>query len=116
MCSRRRCGGRMVDSSLQWSNRAGERQPKTRLAGQSKRRTTVNRMSKSKRPSKTEGPSAQLPSPSGGAEDFLRAVLRSELLTREQLKTGLKAVPRLQRDDPVALAEHLIRFGRLTRY
>lgn len=50
------------------------------------------------------------------AAEFLRAVLRSELLSREQLQTSLRGVPKEQRDDPQALAEHLIKHGKLTRF
>jgi serine/threonine protein kinase len=50
------------------------------------------------------------------AEQFLRTVLRSRLLTREELQAALRDVPRGQRDSADALAEHLIRAGKLSRF
>jgi serine/threonine protein kinase len=50
------------------------------------------------------------------AEQFLRCVLRSKLLSRDELQESLRAVPREQRDDALALAEHLLRQGKLTRF
>jgi serine/threonine protein kinase len=47
---------------------------------------------------------------------FLKAVLRSGLLTREQLKAAVRELPSGQRDDPDALADHLIRLGQLSRF
>jgi serine/threonine protein kinase len=47
---------------------------------------------------------------------FLQSVLRSGLLNRTQLKQAWRAVPRDQRDDPQALAEHLIKTGKLSRF
>src|SRR5436305_13184857 len=47
---------------------------------------------------------------------FLKAVLRSGLLTREQLREAMRGLPRGQRNDPEALADHLIRGGRLSRF
>src|SRR5262249_2863206 len=44
------------------------------------------------------------------------AVLRSGLLTREQLRASMRGLPRGQRHDPEALAEHLIRLGHLSRF
>jgi serine/threonine protein kinase len=49
-------------------------------------------------------------------DGFLRAILRSGLLNRAQLKAALKGVPRERRDDPQALADHLIRTGKLSRF
>src|SRR5947207_392537 len=49
-------------------------------------------------------------------DDFLRTVLRSRLIDREQLQDALRDVPRAQREDPFALAEHLIRAGKLSRF
>jgi serine/threonine protein kinase len=43
-------------------------------------------------------------------------VLRSELLDREQLQESLRAVPPEQRHDAQALADHLVRTGKLTRF
>ena len=49
-------------------------------------------------------------------DGFLKTVLRSGLLTREQLQSELRGVPREQRSDPKVLADHLIRKGKLTRF
>ncbi len=51
-----------------------------------------------------------------GAEDFLRTVLRSGQLDREQLQSALRGVPRERRDSPRDLAEHLIQQGKLSRF
>jgi len=50
------------------------------------------------------------------AEAFVRCVLRSKLLRRDELQRALNQVPRPQRFDPQQLAEHLIRQGKLTRF
>ncbi|MFO0879565.1 MAG: serine/threonine-protein kinase [Gemmataceae bacterium] len=50
------------------------------------------------------------------AESFLRGVLRSGLLERDDLQASLRGVPREQRDDAQALAECLVRKGKLTRF
>ncbi len=50
------------------------------------------------------------------ADQFLRNVLRSGLLSREELQSSLRNVPREQRDDAEALAEQLQRLGKLTRF
>jgi serine/threonine protein kinase len=42
--------------------------------------------------------------------------LRSRLLPRDELQASLKGVPRGSRDDPQALADHLLRAGKLTRF
>jgi serine/threonine protein kinase len=47
---------------------------------------------------------------------FLKAVLRSGLLTHEQLKAAVRELPRGRRNDPEALADHLTRSGRLSRF
>src|SRR5262245_48280329 len=47
---------------------------------------------------------------------FLKSVLRSGLLDREGLQSALRGVPREQRDDAVALADHLVRTGHLSRF
>src|SRR5262245_2749849 len=73
-------------------------------------------MSSSEQSSEPGAPTPPEPAPPGPAEDFLRAVLRSHLLDREQLKASLRGVARDQRDDPQVLADHLVKFGRLTRY
>jgi serine/threonine protein kinase len=56
------------------------------------------------------------PRPPLTAEAFLRGVLRSGLLDRAQLQDAVRDVPRGQRDDPPALADHLVRKGKLTRF
>ncbi len=49
-------------------------------------------------------------------EGFLKTVLKSRLLDREQLQEALRDVPKSQRDDARALADHLIRKGKLSRF
>jgi len=49
-------------------------------------------------------------------EDFLKTVLRSGLLSREQLGEALRPVPMDQRDNPEFLADHLVKTGRLSRF
>lgn len=49
-------------------------------------------------------------------EGFLRTVLKSGLLDRGQLQEALRDVPKGQRDDPQALADHLILKGKITRF
>jgi serine/threonine protein kinase len=49
-------------------------------------------------------------------QTFLKTVLRSGLLTQEQLHAALRGLPKAQRDDPEALADHLIKNGRLSRF
>jgi hypothetical protein len=49
-------------------------------------------------------------------DDFLRTVLKSGLLDREQLALALRAVPPEKRTDSVAVAEHLVTVGMLWRY
>ncbi len=53
---------------------------------------------------------------STAVETFLKTVLRSGLLTRDELQEGLRTLPRDQREDPRALAEHLVKNGRLSRF
>jgi eukaryotic-like serine/threonine-protein kinase len=60
--------------------------------------------------------SSGIPEKQLGAEDFLRHVLRSELLGRDELQASLRGVPRDQRDDAQTLADHLVRNGKLTRF
>ena len=43
-------------------------------------------------------------------------MLRSGLLNRDELQGCLKGVASEQRADPVALADHLVRMGKLTRF
>jgi serine/threonine protein kinase len=49
-------------------------------------------------------------------DTFLKTVLRSGLLNREQLRTALRDVPREQRGSPEDLAGHLIKAGKLSRF
>lgn len=49
-------------------------------------------------------------------DDFLRTILKSGLLEREQLGQALRAVAADRRSDPVAVAEHLVHAGLLTRF
>src|SRR5262249_19355740 len=49
-------------------------------------------------------------------ETFLKTVLRSGLLSREELQEGLRGLPREQRTDPQAMADHLIKKGKLSRF
>jgi serine/threonine protein kinase len=61
----------------------------------------------------------ELPSsPSGlpSVESFLRSVLRSRLLSRDDLRAALRDIPAPQRQDADAVAEHLVRAGKLSRY
>jgi serine/threonine protein kinase len=50
------------------------------------------------------------------AEGFLKTVLRSGLLDRDQLRSALRTVPLEARNDPNALADHLVRNGKLSRF
>jgi serine/threonine protein kinase len=50
------------------------------------------------------------------AEEFLRGVLRSGLLSREELQAALRGVPKDRRDDTRVLAGQLLRLGKLTRF
>src|SRR5947209_2305661 len=47
---------------------------------------------------------------------FVRTILRSGLLGREQLQTTLRTVPLDARTDARRVAEHLIQRGQLTRF
>src|SRR5436309_6715072 len=49
-------------------------------------------------------------------DSFLKTVLRSGLLDREQLQSALRALPKERRDDPAGLADHLIKAGKLSRF
>lgn len=49
-------------------------------------------------------------------EGFLRTVLKSGLIDRGQLQEALRDVPKEQREDPHALADHLVRKGKLSRF
>ncbi len=57
-------------------------------------------------------PSVQQPSMDG----FLKTVLRSGVLDRNQLRAALRELRPDQRQDPEALAEHLIETGKLSRF
>ncbi len=62
--------------------------------------------------SKTPPPSATPPT----VEGFLKTVLRSGLLDREALQEALRTMPLERRNEPDAVAEHLVTAGRLTRF
>jgi len=47
---------------------------------------------------------------------FLRAVLKSGVLDRRQLEETLQTLPPEQREDPEALADQLVRSGKLSRF
>jgi serine/threonine protein kinase len=49
-------------------------------------------------------------------ERFLKTVLRSGLLDREQLQASLRGMPAEGRDDPDAVADHLVKTGKLSRF
>jgi serine/threonine protein kinase len=49
-------------------------------------------------------------------DTFFQTVVRSGLLDSEQLDTSYRAVPARQRRDPHAVAEHLIKTGKLSRF
>jgi serine/threonine protein kinase len=49
-------------------------------------------------------------------DGFLRTILRSGLLDRNQLQEALRDVPLDQRNDPEALADHLVANGKLSRF
>jgi serine/threonine protein kinase len=49
-------------------------------------------------------------------DTFLKTILRSGLLDRQQLRQGLRDVPMDQRQDAEALADHLVATGQLSRF
>ncbi|HKB35058.1 MAG TPA: serine/threonine-protein kinase, partial [Gemmataceae bacterium] len=49
-------------------------------------------------------------------DGFLRLVLRSGLIDRAELQAALRAMPLAGRDQPPAVAEHLIKQGKLSRF
>src|SRR3954453_10227921 len=49
-------------------------------------------------------------------DGFLRSILRSRLYDRRQLQDCLREVPKGQRQDPYALADHLVHIGKLSRF
>jgi eukaryotic-like serine/threonine-protein kinase len=50
------------------------------------------------------------------AEEFLKSVLRSGLLDRNELTAALRSLPRDRLDKPRELANHLIQQGKLSRF
>jgi serine/threonine protein kinase len=49
-------------------------------------------------------------------DSFLKTVMRSGLLNREQLQEALRGLPRDQHDDAQAVADFLVRAGKLSRF
>jgi serine/threonine protein kinase len=49
-------------------------------------------------------------------ETFFKSILRSGLLVREELQAAIADVPPDNRDDAAAIAEHLIKKGKLSRF
>ena len=58
--------------------------------------------------------SDDVPTPS--VEEFLKTVIRSGLIQRDQLLLALRGFPAEQRHDTLALSEHLIKTGQLSRF
>src|SRR5262249_52013041 len=56
------------------------------------------------------------PAPPRGAEEFCKAVVRSGLLGEAELAAALAPLPPEVRADPVALADALVRTGKLSRF
>jgi serine/threonine protein kinase len=52
----------------------------------------------------------------GAVDQFLRKVLRSGLLSREQLQSTLRSLPKDRREEVPAIAEHLVEHRKLTRF
>ena len=50
------------------------------------------------------------------AEGFLKSVLRSGVLDKEQLQDALRSLPKERLDKPQELAKHLIQTGKLSRF
>src|SRR5437868_6457605 len=50
------------------------------------------------------------------ARRFLKLVLRSGLLNRDELSAALRGLPREQWEDAQAMADHLTKVGKLSRY
>jgi serine/threonine protein kinase len=61
---------------------------------------------------KTPPPTSTTPT----VEGFLRTVLRSKLLDRDALQALLRTLPVERRNEAEAVADHLIKAGRLTRF
>jgi serine/threonine protein kinase len=53
---------------------------------------------------------------SAAVDDFLRTILRSGILRRDELQDALRSVPSQERDDPNKIADHLVRRGKLTQF
>src|SRR5262249_45505366 len=49
-------------------------------------------------------------------DSFLKTVLRSGLLDRDQLQTALRQAVRNERSDSRAVADYLVRIGKLSRF
>lgn len=49
-------------------------------------------------------------------DDFLRKILKSGLLSRDELQTTLRTLPKNRRDEVAAIADHLIQHDKLTRF
>ncbi|HXG13185.1 MAG TPA: serine/threonine-protein kinase [Gemmataceae bacterium] len=49
-------------------------------------------------------------------ESFFRTVLRSGLLSREQLQESLRGLPAEERNNPEAVANQLVKLGKLSRF
>ena len=49
-------------------------------------------------------------------DDFLRRVLGSGLIEREQLQSSLRTLPKERRDNPDSIADYLVENGKLTRF
>ncbi len=49
-------------------------------------------------------------------DDFLRLILRSGLLSKEQLQDALRPLPADQRGKAMTVAEHLVKIGKLSRF
>jgi serine/threonine protein kinase len=61
-------------------------------------------------------PPARRPARTLSVDDFLRLILRSGLLSKEQLQTSLKSLPAEQRCQTLPVAEHLVKQGKLSRF
>ncbi len=53
---------------------------------------------------------------SSNADDFLKCVLRSGLMDRERLQEALRGLHGAQRTEPRTIADHLVRYGKLSRF
>jgi serine/threonine protein kinase len=56
------------------------------------------------------------PEPPRTVEEFLRAVLRSRVVSRDALLEALRDMPREQRGDMQAVSQHLVKKGKLSRF